>query len=175
MTCEHIIFSTNNHVRDAVLSALPLPATEINWLKTERAAHQTRWTTLTDDIVIQGELPEKRTASYFAISGSNLQKDAHVQLQLFETITSTTDLLGVGFKQIGKMLPLGVWLDDVSPDEQIIDSPLNNIFAFFFDQPVEFQKFRITIKHGYTQIYIPAPVNPDPEPVVVTTTVSDGM
>ena len=170
-----ILFSTNNHVTDAVLSASPLPVTDIEWLKTDRAARQTRWTTLTDDIVIQGELPEPRRAQYFAIPGSNLTKEAYVKLELFSSNNSNTDILQTGFTQVGQMLPLGVWLDDIDPDSQVVETPLNNVFSMFFDQPITFQKFRLTIQHGYTQVYIPAPVNPDPEPTVITTTVSDGV
>ena len=149
MTCQNITFGIGNHIEDAVLTATPAPVTDIDDVKNYHRARQTRWTDLSGDIVIEGVLPEQRFAEYFAIPGSDLGPGATVTLELFETDTSTTDLLDAGPMDVGSLVPLGMWRVGIDPwGVRQRAALLSDVLLRWIKPGILFQKFRLTIQHG---------------------------
>lgn len=151
MTCENIKFGIGNHVELATLTATPEPDTDINFLKNEYRARQTKWSgLLTDTITIEGTLDAQTYGYFFAIPGSNLGPNATVKLELFETDVSTVDVLNMSPLTAGGQIPLGVWeagVDEFGGTSQI---DFDKNFLYWFDVPVLYQKFKLIITHGLT-------------------------
>jgi len=68
--CVPIRFGSTNDVPDATLVTSPAPVTDLENIKNELGARRVRWTDLSGEIVIEGELPEDRVFRYFSLPGN---------------------------------------------------------------------------------------------------------
>ncbi len=148
MTCVNLRFGANNHVEDAVLTATPTPVTDLEWLKGEWRAEQVVWNPVTEDIVIEGIMPDDRLAEYFALPTSNLTGYAQVKLELFSSTGSTTDVLEMDFQDVGSPKPLGIWRAGIDPYGVLEDPARQSVFVYWLPNYVRYRKFRLTIRHS---------------------------
>lgn len=148
MICAPIRFGVSNQLLNANIVATPEPITEINWLKNEWRARQVVWGDPTQNIVIDGVLPEAEIAEYFSLPNSTLTGLAEVQLELFSTDTSETSIIEPEFVQLADLVPLGEWRAGIDPYgvPRGIDNP--DVFVIWLDEPVVYQRFRLTIRHS---------------------------
>ena len=159
---DAIQFSVNNILEDpeCIITATPDSATPLESLRNDLPARQARFPDLSGDIVIEVECPTPQVATYFAIPGSNIPSNANITVELFETLTSSTDLLGLGTLNVGDLIPLGVWQAGIDPYAG--GNPVNDgrrVFALWFDGPIQFQRLKLTIDHQLTFV---APTDPPP-------------
>ena len=148
MLTGNLIFGSNNYISqsETVLSSNIDPVTSLDSLRNSFQARQTRYTNLSGDIVIGGELDQVSLAAYFAIAGSNLSPFAEVRLEVFETATATTPLYDSQFQRVINLAGGGV-------------EPVNNTILFLFPERLLVRRFQLTIKHGLDFV-------PPPEPIV---------
>lgn len=139
-----------------MLSSTPAPVTDLANLKNAFRARQVKITDLSSDtLTIRGEFTSKRLVDYLAIVGCNLTENAEVQWKLYETTSTTVDLLGDGFEPVARGVPLGEFTSGHHPYAATTRTPVNGVIPKWLDTPIECEAFELLIKHGYPIVASP--------------------
>lgn len=143
--CAPIRIARTNDISLFTLTSSRAPTTNLEWLKNEFRSRPARWDDPDTDVTITGTLSEQRYAEYFAIPGCNLVGGATVQLKIFETDVSTTDLLNMEPLTITGPIPLGEWRAGIDPYGAISPTPRYGLLTFWFGEFIQYQRFELVI------------------------------
>lgn len=158
MSCQTIRFGHGNITPLSSISASPYPLTDLDNLKNYHPGRQAVWHDPdTPTIVITGFFPDSVVADFIALPNHNLQSGATVLFELFENGLSGADLLGMDACVVDNSLPLGVWASGVDVYGLSGEGDNDGMFIKWFDGPIEFRAYRITITHGLpARVLLPA-------------------
>lgn len=145
----NVAFGAVNQVESAALTALPEFVTDLDNIKNHERARLARCVDLSADTIIEGTHDAVQYADYFALIGSNLQPNATIKLELFATDVSTVDLLQMDAQPVGKLIPLPLWRAGVDKYNVRTLARGDDPLTLWFDNRIGYQKFKLTIAHGY--------------------------
>lgn len=144
-TCMPLTFGKTNDISLATLTANREPTTNINWIKNEYRSRPARWTTVEDDVIITGTFASLMIGEYFSIPSVGLGGDMTVQLKLFETLESTTDLLDMEPIPMADLIPLGQWMAGADPYGEGLDPYAPSTLTLWFGEVIQCRKFELHI------------------------------
>jgi|GEM_PF-6790480 len=143
--CTPITFAKDNHVPDMTLSASREPTTTLNSLKNEYESRPVRWPDAGQNVTVTGISPITRIAEYFSIPSSYLGGSIAVQLKLFETETSTVDLLDMEPMSTSQLLPLGQFRAGVHGYNETLDLESPPALTSWLDRVIQYQRFELDL------------------------------
>lgn len=141
-------FGIDNHVPDATLTATPAAeaAAPLDNIKNEWRARQAIWTSVTQDLIIEGSWTSPRAAQYVALPNSTLLGLDSIRLELFSDDSHATRIYNTGFNILAEPPPLGVWVAGIDAFGTALDEDRPSVYAAWITDPVICRSFRLTIR-----------------------------